>query len=88
LQVTRAEVKVTNFLVQHNLPLAVADHLGPLFRDIFPDSKITKSYGTARTKSTSILNGALAPHYREQLVSAMLKEPFAVAIDGSSDNSI
>ena len=42
--VTKAEVMVTNFLVQHNLPLATADHMGPLFKAIFPDSKIASSY--------------------------------------------
>ena len=35
--VTRAEVIMTIFLVQHNLPLATSDHLGPLFRSAFPD---------------------------------------------------
>lgn len=33
-KVTKAEVMVTNFLVQHNLPIATADHLGPLFKAI------------------------------------------------------
>ena len=36
--VIRAETMVTNFLIQHNLPLATADHLGPLFKNIFSDS--------------------------------------------------
>ena len=47
-KVLNAEVAVTNFLVQHNLPLATADHLGPLIKSIFPDSKIAQSYGCAR----------------------------------------
>ena len=40
-EITRAEVKVTNLLVQHNIPLAVTDHLSPLIKEIilFPDSK-------------------------------------------------
>eukprot|EP00794_Sanderia_malayensis_P002539 gene2539-2936_t len=33
----KAEVMVTNVLLQHNLPIATADHLGPLFGSIFPD---------------------------------------------------
>ena len=41
--VTRAEVIMTNFMVQHNLPLATSDHLGPLFRSAFPDSDIASS---------------------------------------------
>ena len=74
--------------MQHNIPLAVSDHLGPLFKDVFSDSKIAKAYSSARTKSTSMVNGALASHYRDELVTKMQKEPFALAIDGSSDNGI
>ena len=39
-------------LAQHNIPLAIMDHLSPLFRDIFPDSKIAKGFSAARTKTT------------------------------------
>ena len=87
-QVTRAEIKVTNLLVQHNIPLAVTDHLSPLFKDIFPDSPIAKGYASARTKTTCVLNGSLAPHFRSALVSAMICGPFAIAIDGSNDNGL
>lgn len=38
--VTRAEILFVNFLTEHNLSLASADHSGPLFRAMFPDSKI------------------------------------------------
>ena len=58
---TRAEVKVVNALVHHNIPLAFSDHLSPLLRDIFHDSKIAKSYAAASTKTACIINGSLAP---------------------------
>ncbi len=61
-KVTRVEVIVSNFLVQHNLPLATADHLGPLFRNIFPDSKIASAYSSARTKTTAIVNETFGSH--------------------------
>lgn len=33
----RAETLFTNFIVEHNLPLSVADHAaGPLFKKMFP----------------------------------------------------
>ena len=35
MKLTKAEVMVTNFIVQHNLPLATADHLGALFKVFF-----------------------------------------------------
>ena len=63
-QVTRAEVKIANFMVEHNVPFAVADHLSPLLRDVFPDSQIAKRYSSARTKTTSMLNLAIAPHFQ------------------------
>ena len=50
-KVLNAEVALTNFLVQHNLPLANADHLGPLIKFIFPNSKIAQFYGCARQKT-------------------------------------
>ena len=43
---------------------AVADHLSPLLRDIFPDSQVAKRYSSARTKTTSMLNLAIAPHFQ------------------------
>ena len=85
MQVTRAEVKIANWLVQHNIPLAVTDHLGPMFKDIFPDSQIAMGYASARTKTMCILNGSLAPHFKASLVATIKSAPFSLAIDGSND---
>ena len=49
LKVIGAEVKFTGFLLEHNLPIAASDHAGPLFKSMFPDSKIAHYYGCART---------------------------------------
>ena len=62
-KVRRAEVKMTATMVKHNVPLAFADHLSPLLKDIFPDSEIAKAYNSAKMKRTCILNGALRPFY-------------------------
>ena len=50
-KVMRAEVKVATLLVQHNVPLALADELTPLFCGVFPDSQIAKNYSSKRTKT-------------------------------------
>ena len=47
LQVTNAETLFTNFLIEHNVPIAVSDLAGPLFRKMYPDSEIAKKYGCA-----------------------------------------
>ena len=75
-------------LVQHNIPLAVADELTPLFHDIFPDSDIAKNYASKQTKTACIINGAIAPLYQQQLIESMKHDPYTIAIDGSSNNSI
>ena len=87
-KVSRAEVKVSTVLAHHNVPIAVADHLSPLFRDIFPDSDIAKAYSCARTKMTCILNGALAGYFRSTLVAYMKIEAFSLATDGSNDSGL
>ena len=45
----RAEVKMAMF-AKHNIPLAVADELTPMVRDIFSDSEIAKSYSSRTPK--------------------------------------
>lgn len=56
LDIIRSESLFTGFLLEHNLPIATADHAGPLLNFFFPDSQIAKKYGSGRTKSTAILN--------------------------------
>jgi len=46
--VINAELLFTSFVVEHNLPLSVADHAGPLFRKMFPGSAIAQKYGCGR----------------------------------------
>ena len=87
-QTIRAEVKVATMLVQHNIPLALADELTPLFRDIFSDSEIAKNFSSRRIKTACIINGAITPMYQQALVECMRSDPFAIAIDGSSDSGI
>ncbi len=87
-KVSKAEIQVTNFLIQHNLPIATADHLGPLFKEIFPDSKIASKYSSGRTKTTAILNESLAPHCHNFIVKHCKDHPYSVSTDGSNDTGI
>ena len=78
-------MKFAGFLLEHNLPIATADHAGPLFRSMFPDSKIASYYGSARTKTTSIINRALAPEFAGSVINMVRKQPFTLSLDGSND---
>ena len=81
-------MKVANLIIEHNLPVAVSDHFGSFFKDIFPDSEIAKNYACGSTKSTCIINGSLAPYFQSSAVATLKKQPFGIAIDGSNDNGV
>ena len=82
--VIRAEVTFTNFIVENNLPIAVADNAGKLFRKMFPDSECAAKYGCGRTKTTAILH-TLAKDDDKEMTKILQQSPFSVATDGSND---
>lgn len=83
-EVTRAELLFATFLVEHNLPIATADHSKQLFRAMFPDSAIAKKFSCARTKATLLIQN-LAVSTTNSIVSTLQKNVFSLATDGSSD---
>ena len=74
--------------MQNNIPLAFTDQLSPLLKVIFPDSDIAKDYAAASTKTTCLVDGSLAPHFKSALVNTMKIQPFSVAVDGSNDTGL
>ena len=87
-QASIAEVKVAGFLAEHNLPFATADHLDPLSKSIFPDSKIAKAYSCSKTKASCTLNRATAPDLQSILIDQMKTSCYSIATDGSNDQCL
>ena len=87
-QVTKSEILHTEFLVQHNIPLNAAAHLPKLYKVMFPDSQIAKSFACSRTKSTAILNEAMMPDIHDYICAAMRNYLFALINVGSSNQSL
>ena len=56
-------------IAEHNLPMSVADHFKFLARKMFPDSEIAKSFASMRSKTTHIINRALAPTMNDRITS-------------------
>jgi hypothetical protein len=54
-KIMSAELMFTNFLVEHDIPFAAANHAGDLFKKMFPDSKIAKGFQCGRTKTTALV---------------------------------
>ena len=55
---------------------------------MFPDSKIAKAFGCARTKTTQILNGAMMSELKGYIISQMKEGPFSLVNDGTSDTGV
>ena len=69
--VIKAEMLFTGFLVEHNLNIASSDHAGPLFKRMFPDSKIASKYGCARTKTTAIIDDVMSKNTAADIATAV-----------------
>jgi hypothetical protein len=72
------EALFTCFLLEHNLPVAVADHAGHLFRKMFPDTIITKNYASARTKTGAII-GEMSTIVKSEISSSLRVMPFSIS---------
>ena len=86
--VMKAEILHTEFIVQHNISINTAELLNKLYSEMFPDSKIVKNNHCSRTKTTCILNNALAPELKGYLCDFIKNEPYSLVNAGSNDSSV
>ena len=85
-KVIEAETRWATFTAKHNIAFLVSDHATKLFHKMFPDSEIARKFSCGRTKTTSIVKDALAPHYLHKTISNM-SNPFSVMMDESNDKT-
>ena len=83
-EITNAEVLFTEFIIEHSLPISIADHAGKLFKKMFPDSKIAGKYASGRTKTSCIID-TLSSNDKVKIADNLKKCPFSLATDGSTD---
>lgn len=84
-QVKIAEILLSGFLAKHNIAFLVIDHLEPLLKRIFPDSKICQQIKIKRTKATNIIKHVIAPVEKKALANKLNNSKFSVMIDESTD---
>ena len=75
-------------MAENNIPLAFSNHLSRMLPKLFPDSKIAQKYSTAATKTTCVINGAIAPHFLRETVNIIKCSPFSLLTDGSNDSGL
>lgn len=54
-QVSTAVIKLSNFFAHHNVAFEIVEHLVPVLKKCFPDSKIVTDIKLDRNKTTKII---------------------------------
>ncbi|XP_072381987.1 uncharacterized protein [Diabrotica undecimpunctata] len=81
----KAEIRLCAFLVEHNLPFTIMDHLPDLLKTINPD--VIKELKCARTKSQNIVEKIMGKYSFEILCEDLRRKKFSLIIDESTDLS-
>ena len=84
-QVAQAEIKIIGFIA---MPMALAGHLGHLFKDVIHDSIIGKHYACGKTKENGIFKRANMPGLPKYLVERMRQNCFSISKHGSNDQRL
>uniref|UniRef100_A0A2S2NB18 Uncharacterized protein n=1 Tax=Schizaphis graminum TaxID=13262 RepID=A0A2S2NB18_SCHGA len=84
--IQRAEIKLSGFIAEHNIPLCAADHLPDLLKKCFPDSKILQGINMKRTKTSAIVKNVIGVTAKEEL-SDMLRTSKSNITDEFTDIS-
>lgn len=84
-----AELKLSMFLHEHNLPFLLMDHLPKLIYSVCPDSSIAKDIECGRTKVTAITNECLATESLSILLNSLRASGgfYSLIVDETTDTS-
>ena len=73
-----------------NYSLRSTDHIGDLFRKMFPDSKIAENFKLSHTSASYIIGHGLLPHFTKVLISDLSDSqlPFSVHFDETTSSQV
>ena len=86
--VLRAEILWALKVVNNHFSLRSCLGLNEIFKEMFPDSDIAKSFKLSKTKCGYVINYGLAPYFRDLLVEMISSSPFYVVSFDESMNKI
>jgi hypothetical protein len=80
----KAEIKLAILFAEHNVATLTVDHLVPLSKTIFIDSKICSDITLGRTKCGQIINNVVGTHETNILVEHLKSNFFSILNDEST----
>ena len=87
-KVSKAELLLTAFMAEHQVPFRQADHLVETIKKMFPDSTTAQSMSLKRTKVSYLLQQGIAREERLAVANICKKQQFSLIIDESTDVSV
>ena len=75
---------MTQFIVEHNLPISAGDHMMELLKAMFTDNKVAQDLAFKQTKTTHLIH-EMADNKVSELKEMLQKGVFNIATDGSSN---
>ena len=87
-KVAQAEIVLTAFVAEHNVPFSHMDHLVECMKTAFPDSQIAQKLTLKSTKLSYVLQDGLAYSQRRNVVDRCKSQKFSVLLDESTDISV
>ena len=82
-----AEIKLSAFYAEHNIGIATVNHLVPVLKSCFKDSRTAQDLSLGRTKCSKIITNCLGVRELEKLVEILKFQKFSVLVDESTDIS-
>lgn len=74
-----SELRVSMFIVEHNISIRTSDHLVQLINSIPPE--VMNNLTCSRTKATTLINNVICKFSFENLISRMQNSYFSILID-------
>lgn len=86
-KVAKAEITMSAFMAEHNVPFLQADHLIECCKLMFPDSAIAQGMSFKRNKAAYVMQQGIAHYERLTIVDICREQKFSIIIDESTDVS-
>ncbi len=86
-KVKENEIRLALFLTEHDLSIAITDHLLELITTFDPKSNIIAKMTSARTKSTAIHRNVISPFQFQDTISILQQHQFSLMIDETTDHT-
>lgn len=87
LATKRADLYISAFVAEHNLPFTVTEHIPQLMAKVCCDSEIAKNIKCSRTKTTSIVKNVIGKQSSKDAHEILKDVKFSLIIDESTDLS-